>query len=277
MSKLIFTNNSNYIFLIIGLILIFILVISYLILRSIYVSFLLKNSKAINELKTINKQYIFRMIDNFNMVHRYDNENFYDTVSPEDYLIYQLQFIQKDVKKALEDTLYNKNLYPKYKESIDSKCIFGLYEVNKFFKKFVLYLEKKEFKKILQKPTTEFFIKVKIILTNIQDEYKSSKYSIFNADEVKDLIFKINRKSGHFFVIEDIWDAICRVERAKVSNKMRFSIYERDGYRCCKCHKKTNDLEIDHIIPIAKGGKTTYNNLQTLCHRCNVKKGSNLE
>ncbi|MBO5772449.1 MAG: HNH endonuclease, partial [Clostridia bacterium] len=25
-----------------------------------------------------------------------------------------------------------------------------------------------------------------------------------------------------------------------------------------------------------KGGKSTYNNLQTLCHRCNVEKGDNL-
>ena len=62
MSKLIFTNNSNYIFLIIGLILIFILVISYLILRSIYVRFLLKNSNAINELKTIQYKYTSSLI-----------------------------------------------------------------------------------------------------------------------------------------------------------------------------------------------------------------------
>ncbi|WP_294755493.1 HNH endonuclease signature motif containing protein, partial [uncultured Ruminococcus sp.] len=32
-------------------------------------------------------------------------------------------------------------------------------------------------------------------------------------------------------------------------------------------------LEVDHIIPIAKGGKTEANNLQTLCWRCNREKG----
>lgn len=37
------------------------------------------------------------------------------------------------------------------------------------------------------------------------------------------------------------------------------------------------DLEIDHIIPIAKGGKSTYDNLQTLCHRYNIKKGDKLD
>ncbi|MBO4856796.1 MAG: HNH endonuclease [Bacilli bacterium] len=33
------------------------------------------------------------------------------------------------------------------------------------------------------------------------------------------------------------------------------------------------NLEIDHIIPIARGGKTTPDNLQVLCHDCNKKKG----
>ena len=40
---------------------------------------------------------------------------------------------------------------------------------------------------------------------------------------------------------------------------------------------RTNDLEVDHIIPISKGGKSTYDNLQTLCHRCNVRKGAKIE
>ena len=58
---------------------------------------------------------------------------------------------------------------------------------------------------------------------------------------------------------------------------MRFAIYKGDNYRCRKCRRKTNDLEVDHIYPIAKGGKSTYDNLQTFCHRCNVKKGANVE
>ncbi|MBO4983778.1 MAG: HNH endonuclease [Clostridia bacterium] len=59
---------------------------------------------------------------------------------------------------------------------------------------------------------------------------------------------------------------------------MRFSLYQRDGYRCLKCgiSQEYANLEIDHIVPIAKGGKSTYNNLQTLCHRCNVAKGDSI-
>ena len=33
-------------------------------------------------------------------------------------------------------------------------------------------------------------------------------------------------------------------------------------------------LHIDHIIPIAKGGKSVPNNLRVLCSKCNGAKGS---
>ena len=101
----------------------------------------------------------------------------------------------------------------------------------------------------------------------------------FDSDTILSLIKRINNKTGNRFNDREIWDSIARVERGKVSNKIRFMIYERDGYRCQMCGKVFNQnvLEIDHIKPIAKGGKTTIDNLQTLCHDCNVKKGATYE
>ena len=105
----------------------------------------------------------------------------------------------------------------------------------------------------------------------------ATKDRSFSAEYVLELIKRLNNKDGTFYIDKGIWDALCRVERGRVSDRMRFSIYKRDGYRCRMCGKSGTfaTLEIDHIKPIAKGGKSTYDNLQTLCKSCNQKKGDN--
>ena len=70
-------------------------------------------------------------------------------------------------------------------------------------------------------------------------------------------------------------------QRALMTTKLRAHIKERDNYTCCQCGNSTKNepnllLEVDHIIPIAKGGLTTENNLQTLCWKCNRSKGAKL-
>ena len=44
---------------------------------------------------------------------------------------------------------------------------------------------------------------------------------------------------------------------------------------CHYCEKKYSkkDLTMDHIIPIARGGKSTKNNIVVSCKTCNTKKG----
>ncbi len=71
-------------------------------------------------------------------------------------------------------------------------------------------------------------------------------------------------------------------QRLKLTSQMRDSILQRDNYTCKICgnsvYKEPNLLlEIDHIIPVSKGGKTEPNNLQTLCWRCNRKKSDNIK
>jgi hypothetical protein len=70
-------------------------------------------------------------------------------------------------------------------------------------------------------------------------------------------------------------------QRALMTSKLREEIKERDNYTCKSCDLSTETernllLEIDHIIPLSKGGITTESNLQTLCWRCNRSKGSKI-
>lgn len=70
-------------------------------------------------------------------------------------------------------------------------------------------------------------------------------------------------------------------QRALMTSKLRQKIKERDGFACKKCNASIEQepnllLEIDHIIPVSKGGLTTEDNLQTLCWRCNRSKGAKI-
>lgn len=58
--------------------------------------------------------------------------------------------------------------------------------------------------------------------------------------------------------------------------EVRKYVYERDNYQCKSCGKTNHetDLNIDHIIPLSKGGTNDLSNLQTLCRKCNLQKSN---
>ena len=57
----------------------------------------------------------------------------------------------------------------------------------------------------------------------------------------------------------------------KTTKYQRARILKRDGSKCKECGKRKN-LEIDHVIPIWKGGNNTDENKQVLCKKCNLAK-----
>ena len=248
------------------------------IINHFYKKFVLEHSDALKELAKINSNYQFKDVPNFDMKHAYDNENMYDDISCEDYLIYELVFYQTPIFNAIKGASYNKDLFNAYKNEINERCDLEKFDTSELprSKKRLTKIRKKLFLKEMHYPTTVFNLSVKLILTNINGAYKTSKIRTFDSVEILDLIMGVNDKRGSYYRNQYIWNSICRVERGKVTNKMRFAVYRRDGYRCRRCGRRTDDLEIDHIYPIAKGGKSTFDNLQTLCHRCNVRKGSNI-
>jgi 5-methylcytosine-specific restriction endonuclease McrA len=48
---------------------------------------------------------------------------------------------------------------------------------------------------------------------------------------------------------------------------------EQHGWNCPRCSLRRFDLQIDHKIPLAVGGRNSKNNLQILCAECNQRKG----
>ncbi len=67
--------------------------------------------------------------------------------------------------------------------------------------------------------------------------------------------------------------------KRELSERLRFSILLRDGFRCQSCGRSPLsspgvELQIDHIIPWSRGGETIADNLQTKCKECNLGKGN---
>lgn len=70
-----------------------------------------------------------------------------------------------------------------------------------------------------------------------------------------------------------------KYQRQLMTPQLREFILSRDYYTCkyCGVSKESQSyllLEVDHILPISKGGVTIEDNLQSLCWKCNRSKGS---
>ena len=65
-------------------------------------------------------------------------------------------------------------------------------------------------------------------------------------------------------------------------NRVRFNrkwVFLRDNYTCQYCTKELSPKQctIDHVVPVSKGGKTTWHNVVTACYECNNSKGNNMK
>ncbi len=64
-----------------------------------------------------------------------------------------------------------------------------------------------------------------------------------------------------------------RESAGHIGNRLRYEVMARDRHQCVLCGSRDR-LELDHIQPVAAGGKTTKDNLRVLCKRCNAGKGA---
>jgi hypothetical protein len=70
--------------------------------------------------------------------------------------------------------------------------------------------------------------------------------------------------------------ALLSKNERRVAAGLRHDVLERDGFRCQHCGRSAREvaLEVDHINPVSNGGKSTMDNLITLCIDCNRGKSN---
>ena len=59
-------------------------------------------------------------------------------------------------------------------------------------------------------------------------------------------------------------------------DRLRKLTIQRDGNVCIYCSNETEIPQIDHIIPLSKGGNNDLSNLAVSCKRCNSSKRNSL-
>lgn len=112
-------------------------------------------------------------------------------------------------------------------------------------------------------------------------EYGKNEYDVAELEEkVKALMADDevdNNKGIYEYVLSN-----CAKEKERCLAIRKFkdndkrSAYEKQNGICpiCGKHYEIEEMEGDHIIPWSKGGKTTIDNLQMLCKKCNREKGN---
>lgn len=87
-----------------------------------------------------------------------------------------------------------------------------------------------------------------------------------NRTLLKVLIEGMELRFKRIRLAKSIWGL--RYEMNLNRKKVYRYLVERDGEVCSNC-TATELLEIDHIVPVSKGGGNNYKNLQLLCRQCN--------
>lgn len=116
--------------------------------------------------------------------------------------------------------------------------------------------------------------------------FSNMQKAIEDAHKEEQALAQRDREELAQFKQKDI-EAKELAQRRRVSPAQKDAVLRRDGYKCqiCGISRQYLDekvlglgdylrLEVDHIIPIAQGGKSDESNLQCLCWRCNAAKGS---
>jgi hypothetical protein len=254
------------------------IIIKLLILCILYFLFCLlafivqKNSDKCKLLSNLNINYKNYHLDNrenfqykVSSLSQFRNFNYYKRLKEIleydlEYRIWMIDFIKLCKSKSLEyENVYGKILI---QNPTASSNLFVLPRIFTFIEK-----------QILRNMKMKFTINLKIV---VQASYMSPggrnyycHKKEFGFLEIVQMLEKIEFAAA----------SMLQNERSKMTPSLRYKILQRDNFRCCCCGVSAKDgaiLEIDHIVPVSKGGKTEESNLQTLCRTCNRGKSNKI-
>lgn len=140
---------------------------------------------------------------------------------------------------------------------------------------------------IMKHYANEFWNEVGVHLSPIQVPYSRYKFQYTSAggNTSQETSIELNSPTLDALaetLVEKIrWVKSAAGQRALMTARLRNWIKNRDSYTCRQCGVSVAAephllLEVDHIMPVSRGGLSVPENLQTLCWRCNRSKGAKI-
>jgi len=101
------------------------------------------------------------------------------------------------------------------------------------------------------------------------------RFSVYGRQDVKAEVARRGRIAVK--PVRTAHPELMREYSRSIPPSWRAEILKRHGHKCALCDQALsgNEYHLDHIQPFSRGGTTTKENLQPLCPRCNLTKGSN--
>lgn len=240
----------------------------------------IENSLQIKELNKINNSFNsyfeWELKEVYSIHERYNTKQKYDRTSPDKFCfehIYDNLDFYDDLINKFESNIEINNNYIKKYYSIKDNILTELdcEKLNIPFKKAIKY-EKKFYQKNKIKPIINFALSCHLSYTSPQGRNSYSKEQVYYMNDIKQII----EKSKLQLEYNQTKEARKKFERNKLTKSLRYDVLRRDNFKCVICGRTSQDgafLHVDHILPIARGGETKLDNLQTLCENCNLGKG----
>ncbi len=240
----------------------------------------LSSSRKIHKLQQLNQNIRFHNIPReFSIQKHYDNKGSYMKIKPAYLMTAEIRdrilFFEEHLRKVRE----NREKLNEYNEQIsliqaDSDPVdFSALQIKESVYR---RIEEKLFQKMILTPVTDCTYNVAMSYSSPQGRVQLFKSESFHYQEIFSCLESVSRSH----LDRSTYDALAAAERGEISDSLRYDILRRDNFKCVICGASADSgarLHVDHIIPIAKGGKSVPENLRTLCERCNVGKGAKIE
>lgn len=271
----------EYVIGLVAVVLIITLIIIFVSLYKKYTKMIVQNSKRLKKLFDLNDNTKFNYINQrqYYFHQTCNSKRQLDKLNLNEYFVGMIEGDFDYFKNIYEPIIQNNEIYQDYinkcasikSEATDELCKELKTKLKKFLKR-----EDSLFKKNQLLPVLDITIELKATYTSPAGRNSYWKKSTYDYDEFKSIfeyatLLILNKQTRQYQI---------KLERAKLNDSLRYDVLRRDNFRCKICGASANDgvkLHVDHIIPVSKGGKTTMDNLRTLCDRCNMGKSDKLE